>query len=57
MVETPKLNDTTYWRKRALDARSFARSISDMETRRILEGIADSYEQMAKSAERQPSPQ
>ena len=52
-----KPNDAAYWRKRALDARSFARSISDLDTRRILEGIADSYEQLAKSADRRPSPQ
>jgi len=55
MVEMTKPNDATYWRKRALDARSFARSISDLDTRRILEGIADSYEQLANSADRRAS--
>jgi hypothetical protein len=41
-----------YWRNRADEARATADQFRDPEQRRIMCGIADSYEQMAIAAER-----
>ena len=43
--------DTNYWRKRAEEARSLADGMRDAQTRVML-GIAESYEQIAKSYEK-----
>jgi hypothetical protein len=44
--------DTTYWRKRAEEARSLAEGMRDAHIRVLMLGIAESYEQIAKSYEK-----
>jgi hypothetical protein len=47
-----KENDSTYWRGRAAEARTKADQTSDSLAKRILLGIAASYDRIAESAER-----
>ena len=51
MAETHILDDPKHWRDRAEEVRSLAEQMSDPETRRIMRGIADDYEKLAKRAE------
>ena len=51
MAETHILDDPKHWRDRAEEVRSLADQMSDPETRRIMRGIADDYEKLAKRAE------
>jgi hypothetical protein len=44
--------DTNYWRKRAEEARSLAEGMREAHTRVLMLGIAESYEQIAKSYEK-----
>jgi hypothetical protein len=50
-VPTPPLEfrDVEYWLKRAEEARSFAEEMKDAHTKSLMLGIAQSYEQIAKS--------
>jgi hypothetical protein len=45
-IDTPE-----FWRKRAEETRTLAITISDPNTKRVMLGIADSYEMLAKEAE------
>ena len=40
--------DTAYWRKRAVETRNWAESMSDAATRRIMLRLAATYELMAQ---------
>jgi len=51
MAETHTLDDPKHWRDRAEEVRTLAEQMSDPETRRIMRGIADDYEKLAKRAE------
>ena len=51
MAETHPLDDPKHWRDRAEEVRSLADQMSDPVTRRIIKGIADDYEKLAKRAE------
>ena len=51
MAETHILDDPQHWRDRAEEVRSLADQMSDPQTRRMLEGVADDYETLAKGAE------
>ena len=44
--------DTNYCRKRAEEARSLAEGMHEAHTRVLMLGIAESYEQIAKSYEK-----
>jgi hypothetical protein len=53
-MTTPTLhsiNDPEHWRKRAEEARAVADDITDPDSRRMMLGIADDYEKLAKRAE------
>ena len=56
MVKIVRLDDPIYWRERAQEVRITALSMSDLGTRRILDGIADSYDELAEAAERRATP-
>ena len=45
-IDTPE-----FWRKRAEETRALASTISDPNTKRVMLGIAKSYEMLAKEAE------
>ena len=51
MPEAHILDDPKHWRDRAEEVRTLAEQMSDPETRRIMRGIADDYEKLAKRAE------
>jgi len=51
MAETHILDDPEHWRDRADEIRSLAEQMSDAQTRRMLGGVADDYEKLAKRAE------
>jgi len=51
MAETHILDDPKHWRDRADEVRSLAEGMSDPVTRRMLSGVADDYEKLAKRAE------
>ena len=51
MAETHILDDAKHWRDRAEEVRSLADGMSDPMTRRMLSGVADDYEKLAKRAE------
>ena len=51
MADTHILDDPKHWRDRAEEVRSLADQMSDPTTRRMLEGVADDYENLAKGAE------
>ena len=51
MAATHILDDPQHWRDRAEEIRSLAEQMSDPETKRIMKGIADDYEKLAKRAE------
>jgi hypothetical protein len=48
----PGAQDVEYWKKRAEEARSLAEEMHDANTRILMLGIAESYEQIAKSHEK-----
>ena len=52
MATNPRLIDPTYWRSRAEEARVMAGSMRDLESKRILNGIATNYDKLAAMAER-----
>jgi hypothetical protein len=53
IVPSPSgLYDPDYWRRRAEEARSLAEGMHDSHTRILMIGIAESYEQIAKSYDR-----
>ena len=43
--------DPEYWKKRAEEARTLAEGMHDAHTKILMLGIAESYEQIAKSYE------
>jgi len=45
------LNNVRHWQERAEEARAVAGQMSDAEARRVMLGIADGYERLAKLAE------
>ena len=45
------LNNVRHWQDRAEEARAVAGQLNDGEAKRIMLGIADGYERMAKLAE------
>jgi len=51
MAEIHILGDPKHWRNRAQELRILADQISDPEIRRIMIGIAEDYEKLAKRAE------
>ena len=57
MVKVARLDDPIYWRERAREARLTALSMYDLDIRRILDGVAESYDKLAEAAERRKSPQ
>jgi len=52
MPSSSDLNDAEYFRKRAKEARSLAEKMGDAHTKSLMRGIAESYEQIAKSCEK-----
>ena len=52
MKATSPINNATYWRKRAEEARSMAKQFGDdASSRQTLDDIAASYDELAKLAE------
>ena len=51
-VPPSALHDVEYWLKRAEEARAFADEMRDPETKSLMLGIAESYEQIAKAYEK-----
>jgi hypothetical protein len=51
MAETHILGDPKHWRNRAQETRALADQMSDPDTRRIMIGVAEDYEKLAKRAE------
>jgi len=50
-------NDPEHWRSRAEEARATADQMHDLESRRVMLGIADGYDELAARAEaRRQSP-
>ena len=49
-IDTPK-----HWRMRAEEARAIAETMTHPETKRVMLGIAESYEKLAKAAEARTS--
>ena len=47
----PLLNNVRHWRERAEEARAVAGQLNHPEAKRIMLGIAEGYERMAKLAE------
>jgi hypothetical protein len=45
------MDDPEHWRARAEEARVHAEQMKDPETRRMMLGIAESYEQIARRAD------
>jgi hypothetical protein len=45
------INDAKHWRDRAEEARTHADQMSDAEAKRMMMGIAESHEKIAKRAE------
>jgi hypothetical protein len=45
------LDNTKYWRRRAEEARVVAESFDDVQSKRIMLGIAGDYERIAELAE------
>lgn len=52
MPSPPVVHDVEYYKKRAEEARSLAEQMQDAKTKLLMLGIADSYEQIAKSYEK-----
>jgi hypothetical protein len=46
------INDPNHWRERAREARSLANLMIDPESKRMMLGIAQEYEELAHRAER-----
>ena len=51
MAETHLLDDSKHWHDRAEEIRCLAEQMSDPVTRRMLMGLANDYETLAKRAE------
>jgi hypothetical protein len=49
-TKEPRLDDPGYWKGRAEEARGMAAQMENPDSKRIMLGIADGYEQMARSA-------
>jgi hypothetical protein len=47
-----EVHDAEYWRKRAIETRALAENMLDTHTKLLMLGIADSYEEIAKSYEK-----
>ena len=47
----PLLNNVRHWRERAEEARAVAGQLNNPEAKRVMLGIAEGYERMAKLAE------
>ena len=52
MASSPDFTGPDYFRKRAEEARTLAEEMEDAHTKLLMLGIADSYEQIAKSYEK-----
>ena len=52
MLPSSELYDVAYWQKRAKEARALAEGMQDAHTKLLMSGIADSYEEIAKSYEK-----
>lgn len=52
MPSSSDIKDTQYFRKRAEEARTLAEEMLDAHAKSLMLGIADSYEQIAKSYEK-----
>ena len=46
------IHDAKHWRNRAEEARTVSEQMTDVETQRMMRGVADCYERLAISAER-----
>jgi len=46
-----RVYDPQYWRERAEETRTYADVVSDAEARRLLLGVAKSYDRLAEHAE------
>jgi hypothetical protein len=46
------LDDPAHWRARAEESRVLAEQLSDRDSRRMMLGVAESYERLAQHAER-----
>jgi hypothetical protein len=44
------LNDETHWRDRAEEARMLAEQMTDLTAKKLMMGVADSYDQLADRA-------
>lgn len=47
----PKTSDSKNWKARAEEARLLAETFNDPDSRQIMQGIADSYDLLAKTTE------
>lgn len=47
----PQVNDPSYWRARADEARAIAETLSHGPTKRIMLGVASDYERIAQITE------
>jgi len=45
------MNDAKHWRERAEEVRAVAETMNDGEARRLMQGIAESYDHLAQRAE------
>jgi len=45
------MNDAKHWRERAEEVRAVAETMNDGEARRLMQGIAESYDHLAERAE------
>jgi DNA-binding ferritin-like protein len=52
LPSSPNSKDVEYFRNRAEEARSLAEEMKDAHTKSLMLGIAESYEQVAKSYEK-----
>ena len=51
MADLSFLDEFELWQERAAEARALADTMSDPETKRLMHGIADAYEHLARRAE------
>ena len=56
MATTVRLDDPMYWRERARDVRLTSLAAFDLDSKRILDRIAESYDTLAENAERRGPP-
>lgn len=52
VFKRPKLNQASYWRRRAENARKHAERASDRTSKTMMLGFAEGYEKMAKRIEK-----